>query len=433
MLNIDKKVYDIISVGIGPFNLGMAAMVDALPQLDCIFFDQSKEFNWHAGMLLPNAGLQVPFYADLITVVDPCSKFTYLNYLKEKQMLFRFAIHENNFITRREYNDYCKWVIGHLDNLHFHHRVVDVHYDAREEMFTVMVHNLSSDQLLFYYAKHLVIGVGSVPNVPSFAKLKMTGSNNIIHSSDYLFHKDSILEQSKIAIVGSGQSAAEIFYDLLNYTDHLEKLSWFTRSTRFYPMEYSKLSLEMTSPDYIDHFYSLPAHKKKDVLKKQDPLYKGINYNLINEIYDALYLMGLERDTSFIELHTNCELNDVSFSDNRIDLRFTHSELEERFEHNTNAVILATGYRSVVPSFLDSIKDQINFVEEDCYTVNRNYSIDVEGKRIFVQNAELHSHGFSAPDLGMGPYRNAAILNSVLGYEQFVMERNIAFQKFGIS
>jgi len=31
----------------------------------------------------------------------------------------------------------------------------------------------------------------------------------------------------------------------------------------------------------------------------------------------------------------------------------------------------------------------------------------------------------------MGPYRNAIILNSILGYEHFVMEKNVAFQRFG--
>jgi lysine N6-hydroxylase len=354
--------------------------------------------------------------------------------------LFRFAIHENNFVTRREYNEYCKWVVGHLDNLHFHHKVVDVHYDEREQLFTVMVHNLSSDQLLFYYTRHLVIGVGSIPHVPECCTnnvmLRQAQYDSrapvLIHSSDYLFRKDEILEQSKISIVGSGQSAAEIFYDLLNYTDHLESLSWFTRSPRFYPMEYSKLSLEMTSPDYIDHFYSLPGHQKKVVLKKQDVLYKGINFSLINEIYDALYLKGLEEDTSFIQLHTNCELNDVMVEENKMRISFYHSECEKYFEHETGALILATGYQHAVPDFVKSIEEHISWMDDDRYNVHRNYSIDKAGKRIFVQNAELHSHGFSAPDLGMGPYRNATILNAILGYEHFVMEEKIAFQSFGV-
>ena len=429
MLNINKKIYDIIGIGIGPFNLGMAAMLEDLPQLSSIFFDQSPTFNWHAGMLLPNARLQVPFYADLTTVVNPCSKFTFLNYLKQKQKLFRFAIQENNFPTRREYNDYCKWVIEQLDNLHFHHKIVDMHYDLKEDLYTVMVHNLSSDQLIFYYAKHIVIGVGTQPNLPGC--LTNCNHKTIIHSAEYLFRKDDILEQSKITIVGSGQSAAEIFYDLLNYTDHLENLSWFTRSVRFYPMEYSKLSLEMTSLDYINHFYSLSSGKKKQVISSQDQLYKGINYALINDIYDALYLKGIDSDTSFIQLHTNTELKEATVTNDNIELKFYHKEVQQHFNHTTGALILATGYKASVPSFMDSIKEYIEFYEDGQYNIGRNYSIDV-GKKIFVQNADLHSHGFSAPDLGMGPYRNATIINTILGYEHFILENKVAFQTFGL-
>lgn len=39
------KVYDIIGIGIGPFNLGLAALASDLVQLDCIFIDQQEGFN----------------------------------------------------------------------------------------------------------------------------------------------------------------------------------------------------------------------------------------------------------------------------------------------------------------------------------------------------------------------------------------------------
>jgi lysine N6-hydroxylase len=441
MLNIDRKVYDIIGVGIGPFNLGMAVMAEQLPQLNCIFFDQSKEFNWHPGLMLPGARLQVPFYADLITLIDPSSKLTYLYYLKEKQRMFRFSHHEQTSATRTEYNDYCRWVVSKLDNLRFHHKVVDVNYDERDQLYTVMVHNLSSDEMVFYCGKHLVIGVGSVPYVPECsregrkerkgcAKNAMQTDKKIIHSSEYLFHKDSILEHQKITVVGSGQSAAEIFYDLLNYADHLENLCWFTRSHRIYAMENSKFSYEHTSEDYIDHFYSLTNEQKRKTLKRHDPLYKGINFSLLNEIYDRLYLMSLEMDTSFIKIYPKAELQGINCDHDGLALQFFHMEQERNFEHKTEVVIMATGYESCVPEFLNSIKERIQFLENGKYDVKRNYSID-HNNSVFVQNAELHSHGFSAPDLGMGPYRNATILNAILGYELFVLEKGVTFQRFG--
>jgi lysine N6-hydroxylase len=50
---------------------------------------------------------------------------------------------------------------------------------------------------------------------------------------------------------------------------------------------------------------------------------------------------------------------------------------------------------------------------------------------IFVQNAELHTHGFVTPDLGMAAYRNSCILREITGREVYPVERTIAFQEFG--
>ena len=95
-------------------------------------------------------------------------------------------------------------------------------------------------------------------------------------------------------------------------------------------------------------------------------------------------------------------------------------------------VILATGYRQSMPAFLESIQERIRFDTEGRYDVSRNYSVDVTGNQIFVQNAELHTHGFNAPDLGLGALRNAAILNAILGKTHFKLDHCPPFQSFGI-
>jgi lysine N6-hydroxylase len=84
-----------------------------------------------------------------------------------------------------------------------------------------------------------------------------------------------------------------------------------------------------------------------------------------------------------------------------------------------------------MPAFLESIQAFIERTPEGQYKVNRNYSID-RHSQLFVQNADLHSHGFNSADLGMGPFRNAVILNTILGYEHFRLEKHIAFQTFGV-
>lgn len=52
---------DIAGVGIGPFNLGLAALLDRHPELSGVFLDRKPAFSWHQGLLLPGTTLQVPF------------------------------------------------------------------------------------------------------------------------------------------------------------------------------------------------------------------------------------------------------------------------------------------------------------------------------------------------------------------------------------
>jgi lysine N6-hydroxylase len=423
-------VHDIIGIGVGPFNLGLAALAKSIPSLKCIFFDKQKEFSWHPGMLLENTTLQVPFYADLITLADPTSEFSYLNFLHKKQRLFRFAIHENNFVGRREYNEYCQWVVSKLTNVFFGMQCEEVYYNKRTRIYSVHIKDNGSGSTITYKAKHVVIGVGSVPDIPICA-LPLV-NKNIIHSSGYLPEKEKLLANKKITIIGSGQSAAEIFYDILKQPDSFDELHLFSRSERFFPMDYSKLALEMTSPDYIDYFFGLSGDKKKKIQAKQNALFKGINFSLITDIYDALYAIRLMHPFKKIGLYTNCELKNIrECADQKLILDFFHGELDKHFIHSANSLVLATGYKYVIPEFIDHVKELIRFDKDGLYDVQKNYSID-HNNSIFVQNAELHTHGFNAADLGMGPYRNAIILNSILGRDHFLFEKNIAFQTFGI-
>jgi lysine N6-hydroxylase len=432
-----KRIFDIIGIGVGPFNLGLAALACSIPELQCLFLDQNEIFDWHPGLMLEDARLQVPFLADLVTLADPSSPFSYLCFLKSVNRLTRFAIHENYYPTRREYNEYCRWVIEQLPDMHFGTICHSISYD--HDCYTVSTNNG------LFHSKHIVIGTGTQPSIPNCVKqfVKPTPSpsgegwgegrgESVFHSSDYLFKKRKLFEIDKIAIIGSGQSAAEIFHDLLK--DHTGRIDWFTRSERFYPMEYSKLTLEMSSPDYIDYFFKLPAASKQRALKNQNPLYKGINFSLVNAIYDQLYMRSLDGDTGPC-LFTHCELqaiaeNEPTPSSNKFSLKFYHSEENRYFEHLADAVILATGYQQQVPSFIEGIRNQINWTIDGYYAVSRNYSID-NNNTVFVQNADLQSHGFNSADLGLGAYRNGIILNTILKREHFVFEKNIVFQHFG--
>lgn len=117
----------------------------------------------------------------------------------------------------------------------------------------------------------------------------------LTHSSHYLVNKAELQQKRSITVLGSGQSAAEIYYDLLTDIDRFGyQLNWITRAPRFYPLEYTKLTLEMTSPEWVDYFHALPASTRDELNARHKNLYKGINSSLINDIYDLMYVKQLD-------------------------------------------------------------------------------------------------------------------------------------------
>jgi lysine N6-hydroxylase len=425
-------IYDVAGIGIGPFNLGFAALADSLP-LNTIYFEQRPAFNWHPGMMIENTTLQVPFIADLVSAVDIRNKFSFLNYLQQHGRLYQFCIKESFHITRKEYNDYCNWAIRQLPNCNFSHRVESVRYNKEANYYEISVHDMINRQVKTYAAKKILLGVGTSPLVPGFAAA--CTKECIFHSSEYLRRKKYIPDHSTITIVGSGQSAAEIFYDLLQLIDIKDlKINWITDAERFFPMENSKLTFELTSPDYLNYFYDLPSGKKEEVLNRQYMLYKGINQELIDAIYDMLYLKQIhDGQAPAVSIKANCRVEDIQGNKNEgFELQLFHTEMEQRFTAHSNVVILSTGYKYEIPGFLDEISNRIQKDEKGRLAATKNFAVDRSGNEIFVSNAAIHSHGFLTPDLGMGPYRNATILNAILGEPHYKLEQRIAFQDFGV-
>ncbi|MGH1516907.1 lysine N(6)-hydroxylase/L-ornithine N(5)-oxygenase family protein [Chryseobacterium sp. JK1] len=423
----NNTIHDIIGIGIGPFNLGLAALLEPVDTVSALFLDQAEGFDWHPGLMLDNATLQVPFMADLVTMADPKSKYSFLNFLKETDRLYKFYIREDFFILRKEYNLYCQWAANQLQSCLFGKKVENITFNETENIFVIDVLDLKNNDVKKYYAKKIVLGTGTQPNLPSFMQDK--DFPNVIHTSEYLNNKENILNAQSVSIIGSGQSAAEIFQDLLPETEEGVFMSWFTRPDRFFPMEYSKLTLELTSPEYVDHFYNMPASQRKAILAKQPPLYKGINFELINDIFDTLYGMSVGNAPLNVALRPSCQLDSISPEGNSYAMNFTHMQDNTTFTHISDYIILATGYKYKEPKFLKGIESLIQRTEEGLFEVSRYYTID-QAENIFVQNAELHTHGFVTPDLGMGAYRNALIINAIAGKEIYKVEKRIAFQEF---
>lgn len=411
---------DFVAIGVGPFNLGLACLTDQVDELDGVFLEARDELAWHPGMMLDDATLQVPFLADLVTMADPSSRWSFLCYLKETGNLYPFYIRESFYPLRREYDEYCRWAAERLESVRFGQTVTSVEHDGR----AYVVSTSTGEQ---HRGRRLVLGVGTKPRVPE--SLQGMG----IHSADYLSHKQALQRLESITIVGSGQSAAEIYRDLLQESpDHGYRLTWLTRSPRFFPMEYTKLTLEMTSPEYTSYFHDLPAPTRERLGREQRSLYKGISADLVDEIFDLHYRLRVQGDGPHTTLVTNTSVTAADHDGTAYELACHHDETGEDFALRTDGLVLATGYAAEVPTFLDPVHDRIRWDEQGRFDVARDYTVDHGNREIFVQNAEEHTHGLAAPDLGMGAYRNSVIIAAMAGREVYPVEKQIAVQSFGV-
>ncbi|MFI1390783.1 lysine N(6)-hydroxylase/L-ornithine N(5)-oxygenase family protein [Streptomyces griseoaurantiacus] len=440
------SVRDLVGVGIGPANLSLAALAQPLAGLDAVFFEQRRGFEWHPGLLIEGARLQVPFLADLVSLADPTSRWSFLNHLRARERLFPFYFAERPHILRAEYEGYCRWVAERLPSLRFGHQVDAVRWNPRAELFEVDFGQVDAgggvEALGRVRTRNVVLGVGTEPYVPEPLR-PLVGAPEVAvcHAADYLEHRERMLAARHVTVVGAGQSGAEVFLDLLRHRPvGRERLHWVARTEAFAPMEYSKLGLEHFTPDYAGYFHGLEESVRDRLLPSQWRLHKGIDAGTIAAVQEELYRRAVAGGWPDVVLTPGVRVRTAGWlSGSRVELHLEHVEQGVRTCLATDAVVLATGFRErPVGSLLRSLDPYVCRDAAGRPRVDAGYrmvlarEVAATGCAVYVQNGEAHAHGVGAPDLGMTAWRSATILNGVTGGEPYPLPRRTAFTSFGL-
>ena len=185
----DTPVYDLLGVGFGPANLSLAAVLEESGdtpearehgEFEHLFLESKPGYAWHPNMLLEDSLLQITVLKDLVTIHNPMSELTFLNYLKEKGRLFDWLNLRELYPTRLEFNDYLGWAAGKLDHrVRYNHEVEAVHAvegDGGEvEMLRVVSRNGATGESEEHLARNVVVATGGRPVTPQGIDLPPDG------------------------------------------------------------------------------------------------------------------------------------------------------------------------------------------------------------------------------------------------------------------
>ena len=155
----EAPFYHTVGIGAGPANLSLAALYQSATGNSIALFDKEPGPTWHADLLHSGVRMQTSWLKDLVSLVDPTHKLTFLNYLVSTGRLFALLNAQFDFIPRREYMNYLAWASEHIDNIHYGVTIDRISF--RDEGFV-----LQSRGRPVARSEHLVVGVGTRPVVP---------------------------------------------------------------------------------------------------------------------------------------------------------------------------------------------------------------------------------------------------------------------------
>ncbi|ACE94758.1 L-lysine 6-monooxygenase (NADPH) protein (plasmid) [Rhizobium etli CIAT 652] len=406
---------DLAGIGIGPSNLSLACLLESVPEVRSRFFERRGAFDWHPGMMMPGVELQSSFLKDLVTPVLPTSRWSFVSYLVAHKRLYAFLNANYDAVPRQEFARYLAWVANGVDGLRYATDIHDVEH--RDDRFVLRFDNGQEE------AKNLVIGTGSSPFVPDWAK-SFLGADCFHNSEAKSRLKD--LRAARIVVVGGGQSGGEVVEALLGTPDAMKELIWISRRHNFEPINDTPFSNQVFSPEYVQAYLKLSGEQKQAALKNSILTSDGLSISTIHSIYRRLYaLRYLDQSTLTASLSPNRDVIQMERDGNAYRL-IVRNHFDGGIEVlHADAVVLATGYRFRLPDALGSLSERISLDRNGYPTLNDDYTMQWTGprtNRLFAQNAGRYSHGIADSQLSLMAWRSAKIVNTLLGRQHFDAE-----------
>lgn len=408
------KTYDLVGLGIGVFNLSLAALLEKTSISAC-FLDRKPEFSWHSELIFKDSTMQTSYLKDLVSPADPTNPNSFLNYLVQKGLIYSFLNTGRTSVTRKEFESYCKWVSENLaEKLNFNSEIQSVKYENN------LFHIETSKEK--YTAKNLCIGTGLTPNIPDFAQHLI--SENVFHAKSADIAKANFTDKN-IVIVGGGQTGLEIFRNAMNgFWGEFKSLKLISGRSNLEPLDNSPFVNEYFTPSYVNEFLQLEQTNKDPIVHYQKLASDGNTPEYLQLLYNDLYQRKyVENDTREIEILPFRRVENLNKTENNsyeINIRNGFNKSME--ELNADIVILCTGFKSSLPTCIEPLKNLLNLDTLGRLKINGQFEVAWEHageNKIFAVNFNRHGHGISEPQTSLMAWRSATIINSLNGTQVY--------------
>ncbi|MFJ7592005.1 lysine N(6)-hydroxylase/L-ornithine N(5)-oxygenase family protein [Streptomyces sp. NPDC097617] len=422
----EHEIYDVVGIGFGPSNLSLAIALEEhranVPErpVKAAFFERQASFGWHRNMLLPSTTMQISFLKDLATFRNPVSRFSFVSYLHAAGRLVQFVNNQDFFPTRQEFHQYLEWAASSVgDQVSYGSEVTAIRpaQDAGSgaaEYLQLEVREASGG-VRRVRARNVAVSTGLVPRMPA----GVARDERVWHSSEFLerFRGLDPHELKSVAVVGAGQSAAEItrfLYDMLPHA----RVSAILPSYGYSVADDTPFANQVFDPAAVDEYYFGTDQAREAFWH----YHKNTNYSVVDdEVIRDLHQRSYDdevRGTKRLHFLNLTRVADVVRVGNETRLTLNAMLDNEPQELDVDALVFATGYEGMDPARLLGDFDA-EFLRDEAGRprVERDYRlVSASGLScgVYLQGGTEHTHGLSSSLLSNIAVRSGEIADSIV-------------------
>ncbi|HKN96322.1 MAG TPA: SidA/IucD/PvdA family monooxygenase [Pseudonocardiaceae bacterium] len=407
----------IVAVGAGPANLALAVALEELAPdelaANTLLVEQHEDVAWQRGMLLPWTESQVSFLKDLVTLRNPRSQFSFVNYLYSVGRLDEFINLGTATPYRLEISNYLRWVARSLTRVRVRYgqAVIGVQPCVESGMVTGwQVQFADGDQVR---CRDVVVGIGREPRVPQ--PFNALPPETVVHSAEFTTRLAKLDRERtrRIVVIGAAQSAAEMLWAAYQ-TFPDASCTMVMRSIGLQLYETSKFTNELFYPSFVDEFHgALPEARSQLLREMRRTNYAGLTPSMLDGLYRQIYqdrLSGTER----LSMIPMTDVVDAAMVDGDVVLTLRDRRTGRHSTLACDLVLLGTGFRPQMPPMVRQLVAAVGAPE---LKVDRNYRVLLPPEvtaRCYVQGVNEETHGIADSLISVLAVRSAEIVADLL-------------------